>query len=305
MENTAKNFALQLGSLASLYVSLVSLLILLFGIINVAFPDATEGYWQINSASSGIRFSIAMLIVFFPTYIAITRVVNKTRRKDTESYLLLTKWLIYLSLLIAGAVILGDLVAILNAFLNGEIVTRFVLKALSVFVVIGSAFIYYILGARNYWQTHEKKSIKYGAVTTVVVFGVLIIGFFYIETPVEVREKKIDNTIVRDLQNMQWKIEDYYRINDSLPETLSIAYGEFDVPKAPEDRREYSYNITDTGFELCAEFRLDSKGSEFYNGARPPYIDEASLIKNPQSWDYKAGYWCFSKVVSKTKIQIK
>ncbi|MEN9922388.1 MAG: hypothetical protein RL097_665, partial [Candidatus Parcubacteria bacterium] len=39
MENhTAKHFVLQLGSLASLYLSLSFLLVLLFGVINLIFP---------------------------------------------------------------------------------------------------------------------------------------------------------------------------------------------------------------------------------------------------------------------------
>jgi hypothetical protein len=37
--------------------------------------------------------------------------------------------LVYLSLLVGGGVLLGDLVAVILAFLNGEITTRFILKA--------------------------------------------------------------------------------------------------------------------------------------------------------------------------------
>ncbi len=110
MENTAKNFALQLGSLISLYISIVALIILLSGVITLQYPDVANGYWEQESASSSIRFSIAMLFVFFPTYIALTRMVNTIRRVEQGVYLALTKWLIYLSLLIGGGAILGDLV---------------------------------------------------------------------------------------------------------------------------------------------------------------------------------------------------
>jgi hypothetical protein len=48
--NTPKHFALQLGSLISLYLSLTFLLVLLFGLINLKFPDAAEGYYMIERA---------------------------------------------------------------------------------------------------------------------------------------------------------------------------------------------------------------------------------------------------------------
>jgi hypothetical protein len=118
MENTAKNFALQLGSLIALYVSIVALVTLLFGLITIFYPDVANGYWEYNSASSSVRFGIALLVIFFPVYIVLTRMVNTTRRIEQGSYLTLTKWLIYLSLLVGGVTILGDLVSVVNAFLN-------------------------------------------------------------------------------------------------------------------------------------------------------------------------------------------
>ena len=125
--NTPKNFALQLGALITLYVSLTSLMTLLFAVITVAFPDAADGYYTVESATSTIRFSAAILIVFFPVYLWLTRTLNQIRRKEDGVYLTLTKWLIYLSLLGGGGVLLGDLVAVIYNFLEGEITTRFVL----------------------------------------------------------------------------------------------------------------------------------------------------------------------------------
>ncbi len=56
MENqTPKHFVLQLGSLISLYLTLGFLLSLLFGVINLKFPDATEGYWAIESGTQAVR----------------------------------------------------------------------------------------------------------------------------------------------------------------------------------------------------------------------------------------------------------
>ena len=46
---TAKHFVLQLGSLITLYLSIGFLLVLLFSIINLIYPDAAEGYWRLET----------------------------------------------------------------------------------------------------------------------------------------------------------------------------------------------------------------------------------------------------------------
>lgn len=301
MENTAKNFALQLGSLIALYTSVTSLLVALFGIITLAYPDAADSYWQYENASQSIRFAIAVLIVFFPTYLLLTRKVNTIRRKEHGTYLTLTKWLIYLSLLVGGAVLLGDFVAVINGFLSGELTIRFILKALSLLVIVGAAFFYYLMDVKGYWQEDEKKSIQYGAGATVVVIAVLVLGFFHIEPPSEVREMRIDQNQINDLSQIQWQIEEYYVVNGLLPESLDEIYGEdgLEMPTAPEGRAGYEYNVTSSStFELCAEFASPSRESAYpeYSMARPLSPQDAG-IKNPNSWEHGAGEWCFERVV--------
>ncbi|MCA9366506.1 hypothetical protein KC722_02915, partial [Candidatus Kaiserbacteria bacterium] len=123
MEHTPKNMALQLGALIALIVSISSLLVLLFGIINLVFPDAAAASWEYSNAQEGIRYAIASLLVFFPTYLLLTRKVNVARRHESGLYHTLTKWLVYAALLVGGLVMLGDLVAVIMAFLNGELTT--------------------------------------------------------------------------------------------------------------------------------------------------------------------------------------
>lgn len=288
--NTAKHFVLQLGSLGSLYLSLAFLLVLLFGLINIIIPDAADNSWDIEGAQSMIRIGIAMVIVFFPTYLILTRSVNKLRRKETKGkYLGLTKWLIYLSLLVGGLVLLIDLVTVIMTFLEGEISERFVLKALSVLVVIGFAFFYYIKDAKGYWLKNEKQSVIFGAVTAIIVLAAVVAGGFNIDAPTEVREQKIDNQVVSDLQNIQWRVEDYYRTNEVLPNDLDELYGEFSVPESPDDRDDYTYSATgEDAYELCGEFSQDSTETDSF--ARP-FSDKNF------NWDYKAGNWCFERQI--------
>jgi hypothetical protein len=298
MENTAKNFALQLGSLISLYVSIGALIMLLLSIITLCYPDPAQYLWEGESASQTIRTTMAMLIVFFPTYIILTRLVNTIRRSEGGVYLTLTKWLIYLSLLIGGGVLLGDLVMVLNSFLNGELTIRFILKALVVLVVVGAAFAYYLADVRGYWQANEKQSIQYAGVVAVVVLAAVVYGFTMIEAPSEVREMNIDRTQISDLQNIQYSIEAYAALNGELPETIEEAFGGLPVPKASEGRADYTYDIVSaTKFELCAEFAFPSSGSErmMYSDA---YLTEPMMVKGAYNWDHNAGEWCFERVLT-------
>ncbi len=97
--------------------------------------------------------------------------------------------------------LLGDLVAVIMFFLEGEITIRFILKVLAVFLVVGSAFIYYLLDSRGYWLRREKASIQFGVAASIVVLIVLVQGFSHIATPAEVREEKLDQQEIEDLQD--------------------------------------------------------------------------------------------------------
>ena len=295
--NTAKHTVLQLGSLVTLYLSVSFLVVLLFNIINLQFPDAIENYYQIESASSMVRVAIAMLIVFFPTYLILTRRVNENRRAETNSqYLGLTKWLIYISLLVGGGVLLGDGVAVILAFLEGELTTRFLLKAGVLLLVVGAAFYYYLEDARGHWLTREKDSKLFALAMTIVVAASLVAGFMHSDTPTAIREMRLDNTQISDLQEIQWQIESYLAMSSStLPTTLDEAYGDIEIPTAPEDRPAYSYEVTEDGFELCATFSRESSADQEMWG---PAFDKTAVIKNGNNWQYKEGRYCFERVVN-------
>lgn len=295
-QHTAKHFVLQLGSLSSLYLALSFALVLIFNLINLRFPDPAEGYYVIESAQSNIRLGIAMVVVFLPTYLILTRIVNNTRRAaPTGTYLTLTKWLIYLSLLVGGGVLLGDLVAVIMAFLEGELTTRFLLKATSVLLVVGAAFSYYILDARGYWLTSSARSLQFGAAAAALGIAIIIAGFLNIETPTTVREGKLDDKQITDLQEIQWRIESYIAQNGVAPDRLDQLEGS-QLPTAPEGRAAYEYQKTDRGFSLCAQFTLESTDA---TGMTSPY-DAKAIIGNAWDWDHATGRYCFERVVNKT-----
>lgn len=298
----AKSFVLQLASLVTLFVSIPAFITLLFGIINLQFPDAADSYWQIESAHNSIRYAIAVLVIFFPAYLIITRMVNKARRNEGALYHTLTRWLIYLALLVAGIVMLADLAVVVYTFLGGDITTRFILKALALLAVIGAAFYYYALDAKDHWQKREKESIRVGAAALIVVAAAVVYGAFQIEAPSEVREIRIDQQQINDLQDMQWRIEAHYQDTDSFPASLEMVYQGFPVPQAPEGRESYSYRVTgaDT-YELCATFAHPTPESD-RAGYRP--TSTGDFYYQNQNWEHGEGQKCFERrIVPFTKGQ--
>lgn len=299
--NTAKNFALQLGSLIALYASLSALLVVAFDVINILYPDVAAGYWEYDSAQSGIRFGIATLIVFFPTYLLLTRLVNQIRRKETGAYLALTKWVVYLSLLIGTLVLLGDFVIVILSYLNGEITVRFTLKAIAVAVVISSAIYYYFMDAKGHWSLHERASKAFGLCATIVVALVLALGFTHSDSPAKVREMKIDTQQTTDLSDMQYRIEDHYRLNNVLPKDVQTVYIGAPAPHSVAGRVSYEYKTVDaTTFELCATFAYPSQNTAL-NVLQPATV--SGEMKNPyNNWDHGVGKTCFERKVVKNVV---
>lgn len=288
---TPKNFVLQLGALISLYLTITFVLVLLFGLINLLVPDSADSYFSQESAQNSLRLSIAMLLVFFPTFITLTRLVNVVRRQlHDATYLTITKWLLYLSLLAAGLTILIDLVVLIVTFLEGEVTVRFLCKVLAVFTVVGLAFGYYLKDVRGYWVTHENESKLYGLLVSLFVIVTVVFAFFMIDSPESARAIKFDNQKVGHLQDMKWRIEDYYRSNQSLPATITDVYDLFPVPTPPDDTMMYRYEVVDEKFyELCAEFNQASQTIE--NPTIRPVFE-----KN-YNWEHQAGEWCFQREV--------
>jgi len=150
-----KDFFLNLLSIAALYMSAGSFIALIFQYINIFFPDVLDsqnyGSDPLDAAYQAIRFAVSTLIVAFPVYLATGRFMNKDYLKNPEKRnLRIRKWLIYFTLFAATVIIMGDLIALINTFLGGEITMRFVLKVLTVLLVTGVIFGYYLWDLRKY-----------------------------------------------------------------------------------------------------------------------------------------------------------
>ena len=140
-----KDVFLHLLSIAALYTSAGSFIALVFQYINIYLPDPLSGDYYLSGVYSTIRWSISSLIVVFPVYIWSMWYLSKLYKKSPDKKdLRIRKWLVYFTLFAAGLIIIGDLVALINNLLSGELTIRFLFKVLTILFVTGSVFGYYL-----------------------------------------------------------------------------------------------------------------------------------------------------------------
>lgn len=303
MKFPPRDFFLNFASMAALYVSAVSLVTLLFQIINALFPDQLEGnyYYNYDPYSGGIRFAIASLFVVFPLYIFFTRMVHQDIRRNPElKESRFRSWLLYITLFVAGASITGDLIVLINTFLSGELTTRFLLKVLVILVVAGMGFWYYLHELRGTWELQERKSKLIGGVLSLVIIGSIIGGFIVIGSPMKARDVRFDNERLGHLQGLQSNILNYWQQKESFPPTLAalenpLAY--VTVPMDPETGEAYGYSVTGPlTFELCATFTLpsDAANRSIPDKSMAPVRETWGM---QESWEHPAGLHCFQRTI--------
>ena len=290
---TPKDFFLHVGMVVTLYWSAITLITLWFEYINRLFPDPLQAF--IDPFSGAIRFAMASLIIIFPLYIIITRYLNQEIRKHPEKRNLgIRKWLIYVTLFVAGVTIVVDLIVLINAFLGGDLTTRFLLKVFVVFVVIGDVFLYYFLDLKGKWERERKLSVTIGWVISIIVLASIISGFFIIGSPMTQRDLRFDREKVQDLSSIQFQITNFWQEKDRLPEDLSELEDPlvgFIVPTDPQTDEEYGYSVISARtFELCATFNQESLEGD-------PNIARFEFGLRDENWAHGVGETCFERTI--------
>ncbi len=118
---------------------------LLFTFIDRWFPDplAVQRYYE--GSPYAVSTEMACIIVAFPVFLFVMRFILRDTEGHPEKVESgVRKWLTYIALLIAAGIVIGDLITFLAYFLRGELTARFVMKALTVIVIAGSIFWYYL-----------------------------------------------------------------------------------------------------------------------------------------------------------------
>ena len=292
-----KDFFLWLGALVALYSSVISIITLTFQYINSAFPDPLS--YSYDPYSGSIKFAIATLIVAFPLFLVLMRLIRKDMTVHAEkSDLWVRRWALYLTIFVAGVTIATDLVTLIYYFLDGEITTRFILKVAIVLLVAAAGLMHFLADIWGYWIKFPQRAQYVGWGVGVLIVVTIGLGFLIIGSPMDARLYKFDEQKVNDLTSIQWQIVNYYQQKGSLPVALSELQDPisgFMVPVDPQTGAPYSYSSNKLAFRLCASFNKDSRP----NGqgmARPvePGID-GDMSYAP--WNHGTGDMCFDRTI--------
>lgn len=296
-ENNAAKFAFYyMLSLIALIFAALSAGMIIFQIINKNIADVI-----IQRASDfspdQLKFAISALIISAPIFYITTWQICKnlfTGAFDKDSGV--RRWLTYFVLLISSVVMLGWLIAIVNNFLDGELTVKFILKALTAIGIAAGIFTFYYYDIKRDKVAGEKDKIIriyfYSSLAVVVI--VFISGLFIVESPQKTRDRKMDNAVLENFEDIDRAIGTYYSDNEKLPDDLEKIKSEFsyisdkDLENSATGEK-YDYKIKrENIYELCATFKISNEDSEDYDD----YFDR---------WPHDAGYQCLSQRVSKTK----
>jgi hypothetical protein len=136
----------------ALYTMAVSLIVLFFQYLDILFPDPAWQRWEYAAefSRSTIRWSLSALIVSSPLFYWLTFVTTREVRANPDrARSAIRRWLTYLTLFVAAVTAMFDLITLLYYFLQGELTTRIALKVLVLLVIVGIAFVYYLLSLRG------------------------------------------------------------------------------------------------------------------------------------------------------------
>ena len=148
---SAREAFIYLVLFGTLYTSAFYLGSLIFDIINLTFPDpAQESENYATYIRSSMRWSISSLIVAFPVFLYLSWTTEREVMRDPmKRASKVRRWLTYLTLFASACALIGDVTTLVYNALGGELTIRFVLKVVTVGLIAGTAFVYYLRDLRQ------------------------------------------------------------------------------------------------------------------------------------------------------------
>jgi hypothetical protein len=259
----------------------------------IADPLAGNSYGS-TYANSSLAASIASIIVAFPIYLFVMRLIIREARFDPEKLESgVRKWLTYIALLIATAVMIGDLVTVLGIFLQGEFSSRFLAKAATVIAISGAVLWYYMGELKRAGSdgtgSSDMRDVRSAAGAGLAITSAVVLGFLSLGTPSNQRLLQADNKRVENLVAVAYQINGKWNSsNHTLPPNAEglPAY----AVKDPLTHMPYEYHAKGADkYELCATFDRDNRND--------------NLSEQNRFWNHPQGHFCFALDPSQSPSQ--
>ncbi|MEI7497961.1 MAG: DUF5671 domain-containing protein [Candidatus Falkowbacteria bacterium] len=286
--HTAKFAFYYLLSLVTLLFTALSVGMVWFAVIDLKVADTLA----MGTDSGSLRFALSALLIAAPIYFWMARSIAVSLRKgELDHNAPIRRWLTYLILFIASVVVIGWLIGVFNTYFNGELTKRFSLKTLTALLISGVVFSYYFFDIQELWRAKEKivrNGYLYGSVAVVILS--LVFGFMFMESPRLARERRQDEQLLAQFDQIDGAINSYFAENQKLPASLKLLVDEKRIidtkiltnPNKADEQLGYKPG-KDKIYELCATFVAKSPDNTSYTY----YLS--------QRWPHEAGYQCVSQ----------
>ncbi|MFI5020523.1 MAG: DUF5671 domain-containing protein [Alphaproteobacteria bacterium] len=145
---SAQEVFIYLVMFSALYATAYDVGALVFAFINHLIPDPLQA--ASYSFFDAVRWNLSSLVVTFPVFFLTFRSINKkiaadpVRRSSKPR-----KWLTYITLYVAAFSLVADLTGLVYNALGGELTSRFLLKVLTVAILAGGIFLYFLWDVRQ------------------------------------------------------------------------------------------------------------------------------------------------------------
>ncbi len=296
----ARDAFFHLLTFTTLYATVIATIVLVFTYINRYFPDAANGMSDIyaNSDASGIRWSLAVVMVSFPLFAFLSRVLHRELILHPEKLASgIRKWLTYLTLFVTACTLIGDVITLFFYLLNGELSMRFILKIIAILVLSGMPFWYYFSVVRMDPKKYAESTMHklFLLITSVIVVLTFVWGIAIVGSPSYGREQKFDEQRISDIRQIHEEIlnqvygESRYAPNPvgvtkilpkPLPKDLQTVADNAQYTKIsltdPQTGEPYEYVRQETSFNVCATFHLERD------------------LSYDIFWNHPAGHHCFT-----------